>query len=63
MAGADEAGRAALAGPLVAAACIFDWAAASAADRERLAWLEDSKDVAELGVMVQVRRDGDVKLE
>ena len=47
VAGADEAGRAALAGPLVAAACLFDWAAVSDADRDRLAWLEDSKEVTE----------------
>jgi ribonuclease HII len=43
--GADESGRAALAGPLVAAACVFDWAAVSLADRARLVWLDDCKDV------------------
>ena len=46
--GADEAGRAALAGPVVAAACVFDWAAISPADRERLCWLDDSKEVTPL---------------
>jgi ribonuclease HII len=46
--GADEAGRAALAGPIVAAACVFDWAAVSSADRERLCWLNDSKKVTPL---------------
>jgi ribonuclease HII len=46
--GADEAGRAALAGPIVAAACAFAWAAVSSADRERLCWLNDSKRVTPL---------------
>jgi ribonuclease HII len=45
VAGADESGRNAMAGPLVAAACLFDWAAVSDADLERLQLVEDSKDV------------------
>jgi ribonuclease HII len=43
VAGADEVGRACLAGPLVAAACLFEWEALDPADRDRLAGLRDSK--------------------
>jgi ribonuclease HII len=43
VAGADEVGRACLAGPLVAAACLFDWKALTPADLDRLARLNDSK--------------------
>jgi ribonuclease HII len=43
VAGADEAGRGSLAGPLVAAAVLFDHERLSAADRRALAALNDSK--------------------
>jgi len=43
VAGADEAGRGCLAGPLVAAAVCFDYAALNAADFEALERLNDSK--------------------
>lgn len=43
VAGADEVGRACLAGPLVAAACLFDWEALTPAELDRLARLRDSK--------------------
>lgn len=43
VAGADEAGRGSLAGPLVAAAVCFDYARMSAQVRARLAGLDDSK--------------------
>ncbi len=43
MAGADEAGRGCLAGPLVAAAVLLDYEALSRADRRALAGLHDSK--------------------
>lgn len=43
VAGADEAGRGCLAGPLAAAAVSLDYAALDAADREALAGLDDSK--------------------
>lgn len=43
VAGADEAGRGCLAGPLVAAAVLIDYAALSRADRRALAGLHDSK--------------------
>lgn len=43
MAGADEAGRGCLAGPLVAAAVAFDHSALSLADVRSLADLDDSK--------------------
>ena len=45
VAGADEAGRACLAGPLVAAACLFDWKSLTDAELERLTHLRDSKKV------------------
>jgi ribonuclease HII len=45
VAGADEAGRGALAGPLVAAAVCFDYEAWTAADFEALSGLNDSKQV------------------
>ena len=43
--GVDEAGRAAWAGPLVAAAVRFDTHQLDAATRERFEWLNDSKAV------------------
>jgi ribonuclease HII len=43
VAGADEAGRGSLAGPLVAAAVIFDLDRIGLAERRALAWLDDSK--------------------
>ncbi len=43
VAGADEAGRGCLAGPLVAAAVLFDYENLSAADRRALGGLHDSK--------------------
>jgi ribonuclease HII len=43
VAGADEAGRGCLAGPLVAAAVLLDYEALSRADRRALAGLHDSK--------------------
>jgi ribonuclease HII len=43
VAGADEAGRGCLAGPLVAAAVLIDYGALSHADRRALAGLHDSK--------------------
>lgn len=43
MAGADEAGRGSLAGPLVAAAVLFDYERLSLADRRALSGLHDSK--------------------
>ncbi len=43
MAGADEAGRGCLAGPLVAAAVLVDYGTLSRADRRALAGLHDSK--------------------
>ncbi len=43
VAGADEAGRGCLAGPLVAAAVLFDYGALSRSDRRALAGLHDSK--------------------
>lgn len=45
VAGADEAGRGCLAGPLVAAAVCFDYAALGASDFAALADLDDSKKV------------------
>jgi ribonuclease HII len=43
VAGADEAGRGCLAGPLVAAAVLFDYETLSLADRRALSVLNDSK--------------------
>jgi ribonuclease HII len=43
VAGADEAGRGCLAGPLVAAAVLFDYETLSHADRRALSGLHDSK--------------------
>jgi ribonuclease HII len=43
VAGADEAGRGCLAGPLAAAAVCFDYTALDEADREALSGLDDSK--------------------
>ena len=43
VAGADEAGRGCLAGPLVAAAVLFDYGTLSTRDRRALAALNDSK--------------------
>jgi len=43
VAGADEAGRGCLAGPLVAAAVLMDYEALSRSDRRALAGLHDSK--------------------
>lgn len=43
MAGADEAGRGSLAGPLVAAAVLIDYATLSRSDRRALSDLDDSK--------------------
>lgn len=47
MAGADEAGRGSLAGPLVAAAVLFDLERLSLSDRRSLASLNDSKQHSE----------------
>ncbi len=47
MAGADEAGRGCLAGPLVAAAVLIDYEKLSRADRLALAGLHDSKQMLE----------------
>jgi ribonuclease HII len=49
VAGADEAGRGSLAGPLVAAAVLFDVERLSLADRRALARLNDSKQHDEEG--------------
>jgi len=46
VAGADEAGRGCLAGPLVAAAVLIDYGALSRGDRRALSGLHDSKQVA-----------------
>ena len=43
MAGADEAGRGSLAGPLVAAAVLIDYGTLSSRDRRALGELDDSK--------------------
>lgn len=43
MAGADEAGRGCLAGPLVAAGVLIDYAALTRSERRRLTGLDDSK--------------------
>ena len=43
VAGADEAGRGCLAGPLVAAAVLFDYDSLSVRDRRALSALNDSK--------------------
>ena len=43
VAGADEAGRGCLAGPLVAAAVLFDYESLTLADRRSLSALNDSK--------------------
>ena len=47
VAGADEAGRGCLAGPLVAAAVLFDYETLSIADRRILGGLHDSKQMTE----------------
>jgi ribonuclease HII len=47
VAGTDEAGRGCLAGPLVAAAVLFDYEALSVADRRILGGLHDSKQMTE----------------
>jgi ribonuclease HII len=49
VAGADEAGRGSLAGPLVAAAVLFDLERLSLADRRALSRLNDSKQHTEAG--------------
>ncbi len=49
MAGADEAGRGSLAGPLVAAAVLFDLERLTLADRRALSRLNDSKQHTEEG--------------
>src|SRR5437763_6210194 len=49
VAGADEAGRGSLAGPLVAAAVLFDVEQLSLSDRRSLANLNDSKQHTEAG--------------
>jgi ribonuclease HII len=49
VAGADEAGRGCLAGPLVAAAALIDYEALSHSDRRALSGLHDSKQVTEEG--------------
>jgi ribonuclease HII len=49
VAGADEAGRGSLAGPLVAAAVLFDLDRLTLADRRALARLNDSKQHSEEG--------------
>jgi ribonuclease HII len=46
VAGADEAGRGCLAGPLVAGAVLFDYEALTNSDRRLLSGLHDSKQVA-----------------
>jgi ribonuclease HII len=46
VAGADEAGRGSLAGPLVAAAVLIDHATLSRRERVALGWLNDSKQMA-----------------
>jgi ribonuclease HII len=46
VAGADEAGRGSLAGPLVAAAVLIDYGSLSHADRRALSGLHDSKQMA-----------------
>lgn len=46
MAGADEAGRGCLAGPLVAAAVLLDYGSLSHADRRALGGLHDSKQMS-----------------
>src|SRR5437763_13516288 len=43
VAGADEAGRGSLAGPLVAAAVLIDYASLNLSDRRALSGLHDSK--------------------
>src|ERR1700752_5434582 len=43
VAGADEAGRGSLAGPLVAAAVLLDLEGIGLSERRALAWLDDSK--------------------
>src|SRR6201999_2434250 len=47
VAGADEAGRGRLAGPLVAAAVLFDYERLSVSDRRILGGLHDSKQMTE----------------
>ncbi len=47
MAGADEAGRGCLAGPLVAAGVLIDYGALRLSDRRALAGLHDSKQMTE----------------
>jgi ribonuclease HII len=47
VAGTDEAGRGCLAGPLVAAAVLFDYETLSPADRRGLSGLHDSKQMTE----------------
>ena len=47
MAGADEAGRGCLAGPLVAAAVLIDYETLSHSDRRALSGLHDSKQMTE----------------
>jgi ribonuclease HII len=47
VAGADEAGRGCLAGPLVAAAVLFDYESLSHSDRRALSGLHDSKQMTE----------------
>ncbi|HEX6782638.1 MAG TPA: ribonuclease HII [Solirubrobacterales bacterium] len=47
MAGADEAGRGCLAGPLVAAAVLIDYERLTVSDRRALSGLHDSKQMAE----------------
>lgn len=47
VAGTDEAGRGCLAGPLVAAAVLFDYEALSHSDRRALSGLHDSKQMTE----------------
>ena len=47
MAGADEAGRGCLAGPLVAAAVLLDYESLSHSDRRALSGLHDSKQMTE----------------
>ena len=49
VAGADEAGRGSLAGPLVAAAVLFDLERLTLGDRRALARLNDSKQHTEAG--------------
>jgi ribonuclease HII len=49
IAGADEAGRGSLAGPLVAAAVLFDLERLSLSDRRALSRLNDSKQHTEIG--------------